>query len=249
MRKIYILFLLVCFASASNFIIAQQLITTSNSSITLPAKTAKTKTVYNLKVNGTSNRNSICGPDTIEFALMKATALKLLNINNNTTSTASPANEAHQWFPAPQPISVSGMNFYGRLAPGLGIASQNITINLYNAGPDSMPNGLPIQSVTFNLDTNIGTGTLAGYKRRVQFPFPVVVNNTQGYVISVQNSSQNSIQLVSNDPSVGDGANDWCSSIKFGSVNTRSYWITFNSGTSTFPLMPTGYLNPLFNMH
>jgi len=244
MRKNYSFIFMLLLVVFSNMTNAQQL-TMGSQSITLPSQTVKPKTTYHLKTNGTANRNTLCGPDTIEFGLVKATALKLLNINNNTTITASPANEAHQWFPAPQPILVSGMNFYGRMAPGLGIASQNITINIYQAGPDSMPSGLPLQSVIFNLDTNTGAGGLADFKRRVQFNSPILINNTLGYVISIQNTNANSIQLVSNDPSVGDGAKDWCSSIKFGSVNTRSYWITFNNGTSTFPFNADWLFEPV----
>ncbi len=232
MKKFYHLFLLMCFALVTNFTFAQQQLTSSNQTIALPSKnTFKNKTTFNLKTSGAANRNTICGPDTIEFGLLKATGLRLMNITNSTATTTTPANAAHQWFPSPQPILVSGMNFYGRLANTLGIASQNITVNLYNAGPDSMPIGTALQSVTFSLDTNIGAGFLSDYKRRVQFPTPIVVNNVQGYVISVENSSSNAIQLISNEfLTAQDGANDWCSSIRFGTVNTRSYWVNVGVG-------------------
>jgi hypothetical protein len=242
MKKVYNLFLMLILAIVSDLTLAQQLLTGSNQTIALPAKTVKNKTISNLHINGTANRNTTCGPDSIEFGLLKATGLRLLSINNATVTSA---NEAHQWYPAPQPILVSGMNFYGRLDNTLGIANQNITINIYQSGPDSMPNGAPLQSINFSLDTNSGAGFLADYKRRVQFNSPVLINNTLGYVISIQNNSTNSIQLISNEPSVGDGANDWCASIKFGSFNTRSYFINFNSGTGIFPFNADWLFEPV----
>ncbi len=242
MKKVYNLFLMLILAIVSDLTLAQQLLTGSNQTIALPAKTVKNKTISNLHINGTANRNTTCGPDSIEFGLLKATGLRLLSINNASINSA---NEAHQWYPAPQPILVSGMNFYGRLDNTLGIANQNITINIYQSGPDSMPNGAPLQSINFSLDTNSGAGFLADYKRRVQFNSPVLINNTLGYVISIQNNSTNSIQLISNEPSVGDGANDWCASIKFGSINTRSYFINFNSGTGIFPFNADWLFEPV----
>ena len=228
MKKFYRIILLTFLAFVSNFIFAQQLLTSSNQSIALPSKnTFKNKITYNLKTPGAASRNTICGPDTIEFGLLKATGLRLLGINNATVNSP---NQAHQWFPAPQPIFVSGMNFYGRLDNTLGIASQNITVSIYQAGPDSMPSGVALESVTFSLDTNTGAGLIADYKRRVQFSSPILISNTLGYVISIENSSANSIQLISNEYANNDGGNDWCSSIRFGTSNVRSYFVNVGTG-------------------
>jgi PKD repeat protein len=174
-----------------------------------------------------SNRTTSCGPDTVQYALAKATGLQALNINNSTSAQA-----ACQYFDTPQAITISGADFYAYKIDATGGPIITITVELYMAGVDSMPMGTPLATVPVVIDTTFGGGNLAVLKKSATFTTPVTV--TQPYVISISNISPNGIGLLFNDYNAvpADGSQEWLCSVDLFGTWTRSYNV--NVGGVTF---------------
>lgn len=164
------------------------------------------------------NKTSTCSADTIEYTIYKATALNTINLNSTTSAGAG-----YQWFPAPQAITVSGFNFFAILSSLAGIQSQSVTLSIYNAGIDSMPTGTALRSVTMNIDTVVGNGSLAAIRRRAIFSSPVTITSPNGYVLVLENLSSNQLNVVTNSWNNFDGNGEWCASVRIGTTNIRSY--------------------------
>jgi len=164
-----------------------------------------------------SSKATSCGPDTVLYTLQKATGLSTLNINN-----ASSAQAISQYFNCPQPISVSGFEFFAYKLDATGGISTNVNVAIYTAGTDSMPSGPPLVTGSVPVDTNFGGGNLAVLSKIANFP---TVSLSAPYVVVVENLSPNGIGLVFNDytavPADGDG--EWLSSANIGGAWLRSY--------------------------
>jgi PKD repeat protein len=160
-------------------------------------------------------KSASCGPDTVEYTIAKATGLQALNLNN-----ASSATGVSQYFNCPQPITISGMQFYAYKLDATGGASLNATVSIYTAGSDSMPSGAPLATGTVAIDTSFGGGSLAVLSKTANFP-PTTVSAP--YVLVVENNSPNGIGFVFNSWTAADGAQEWLVSANLGGVWTRGY--------------------------
>jgi hypothetical protein len=89
-----------------------------------------------------------------------------------------------QWFDAPQPITITGMRF---IAVSAANQTQSVTLNVYNAGADSLPIGNPIATGTLSLNS-----TLAW--RNVNFNAPVTVIGP--YVLTISNTGTTPLTRV-----------------------------------------------------
>ncbi len=211
--------------------LAQNTVVPSGKTIVMPSKNwhaAKTN-------NASLGKTATCATDTIEYPLLKAAGLQGLNINSS-------ASAAYQWYPAKQNITINGFSFFAFLNPSFGILNQLVTFNLYNAGVDSMPTGAPIRTTTMLIDTFLNPLSLNSIRKRVVFSSPITVNNTNGYVLAIENTSTNSIIVICNDWNTNDGNSEWNSSLKLGTPNLRSYnvnvgGIIFNSDFLFFPII------------
>jgi PKD repeat protein len=143
-----------------------------------------------------------CGPDTLAYALNKATGLRTLNVNGATSAQA-----IGQYYDAPQPITVHGVRFYAYKINVSGGLTQNMVVEIYNARPDSLPLGAPLSSTTVLLDTNFYGGQLSGLEKVAVFSSPVTV--TGPYIVAVRNNSGNPCGVVVNDYVAGDGLAEW----------------------------------------
>lgn len=196
---------------------AQIAVSSNNRQYAIPNRNhTKTNPVSSL------NKTSTCSVDTLEYTISKASALEVLNINSSVMGAA------YQWFPAPQAITVNGFKFYAILDNTLGIASQLVTLSIYNAGIDSMPSGAALRTVTMLIDTNFGNGTLEAIRRRAIFSSPITITSPNGYVIAMENTSANSVYIVTNSLTNQDGYGEWCASVKLYGTNTRSYNVYTN---------------------
>ena len=160
--------------------------------------TCQTVTVFTAPVAG-------CGIDTVRYPFFKATTARSITISSSS------ATGAGQYYNAPQPITVYGFEFFAwsDVQP-----IQNVTASVYLAGPDSLPTGAPLVSVVVPVDSNFGGGNLAVLQKTVNFPNPVTV--TQPYVITIENSSANDVNLLSNDYTIGNGQGENLSSVLVG---------------------------------
>lgn len=189
------------------------------------------------EVNGTINyeptqyhfsnnfRTTSCGPDTVGYALAKATSVQALSINNATSAQA-----VTQYFDCPQDITINGADFYAYKLDAVGGTSLNATVEVYLAGTDSMPTGAALASATVVVDTSFGGGASLDILRKSASFTPVTMN--QPYCIVVGNYSANGMGLIFNSWTDADGGQEWlCSADVFGTW-TRGY--NLNVGGSVF---------------
>jgi len=106
-----------------------------------------------MQVVQSNSKSTSCGPDTVLYTLQKATGLQVVSINNGLSAKA-----VSQYYNCPQPLTLSGVEFYAYKMDATGGISQNVTVEVYTAGVDSMPTGLPLVTTTVLVDTNFGGG-------------------------------------------------------------------------------------------
>ncbi len=162
-----------------------------------------------------SQKLASCNLDTNQYTLSKATGLSALSINNATSALG-----ISQYYNAPQALTISGYEFHGYKLDAVGGITQTVTVQMFLAGADSLPTGLPITTATVSVDTNFYAGNLALLKKTVAF-FPTVV--TQPYVIVVTNDDPNGIGLLFSDYNAADGADEWLAGVNIGGVWSNSY--------------------------
>ncbi len=205
MKKSILFFFLLCLFGGYQ---AQQLLPTNVNANFQP-----------LENNGAvlMNKTTACGPDSLLYALAKATGTPMLNINNTTSATA-----LCQYFDCPQPITIEGATFYGYKLDATGGTTLNATVEVYIAGTDSMPTGAPLITTNIAIDTNFYLGNLTNLAKHVPFT-PTTL--TQPYVVVVANNSANGMGIACNDYAVGDGQTEWLSSVDISGTWMRSYSI------------------------
>lgn len=175
-------------------------------------------TIYNdqtASAASSANRSAVCGPDTVLYTTAKATGYSALNINNATSAQA-----AAQYFNAPQPITISGADFYAYKIDATGGITTNVTVAIYAAGIDSMPTGTALATALVSVDTTFGGGNLNVLEKTATFT-PVTV--TGPYVILFGNYSANGVGLIFNDYNTADGANEWLCGIDISGSWYRPY--------------------------
>lgn len=165
--------------------------------------------------NASVEKSATCGIDTVEYTLNKATGLSALSINNATSALAM-----SQYFNAPQAITVSGLDFFAYKIDATGGITIDVTVEMFLAGADSLPTGLPLATSTVAVDTAFGGGTLSILRKTTTFT-PVTV--TQPYVMVVTNNSPNSVGYIFSDYNVADGAGEWLTGVNLFGTWTHSY--------------------------
>lgn len=182
------------------------------------------------------SKSTSCGPDTVEYTLAKATGLSALSINNATSGYA-----VSQYFNCPQTITLSGVEFFAYKLDATGGTTINVTVQVFAAGADSLPTGLPLVTGTVPVDTNFYGGDLNLLSKFGNFP---PINVSVPYVVVIENNSANGIGLLFSDyqaTPVPDGLQEWLCGINIAGLWYNSYDI--NVGGS--PLDCDALFNPL----
>jgi len=161
-----------------------------------------------------------CGVDTLYYPYNKTTAFNPISLNASTSG-----NAFAQWYPAPNAITVSGFDFFAWQSSTTLSAVVSLTCRMYAAGTDSMPTGLPLASVTVNVDSSFGGGLLSVLKKSAVFSTPVTTSNP--YVITVETTSSLNVSIIANNwnASPPNGQSQWLSSVRIGTNYIRSYGI------------------------
>lgn len=171
-------------------------------------------------------RTTACGPDSVLYALQKATGLQTISVNSATSAQA-----LSQYFDCPQAITVNGASFYAYKADATGGITMNAIVELYLAGADSLPTGAPLASATVLIDTTFGGGLLSVLIKHASFT-PVTMS--QPYCMVVSNPTPtNMVSVVSDYTAVpADGAGEWLAGADLFGTWTHSY--DLNVGGITF---------------
>jgi PKD repeat protein len=143
-----------------------------------------------------------CGPDTLAYGLNKSTSLAALNVNGSTSAAA-----LGQYYDCPQAITLTKIRFYAYKLNATAGTSVNVSVELYNAGPDSLPLGAALRTQVVAVDTNFYGGTLSGLQKVATFSSPITL--TAPYVVVVRCNPANGIGLVINSYTAADGAGEW----------------------------------------
>ena len=148
-----------------------------------------------------SNKRSVqnpttCSSDTVEYPRYKATTL--------TTISVSRGRYLGQLYSAPKPITVSGFTFYSFIIPNPPTSKKmNLICNLYKAGRDSLPSGLPLRSDTVMIDSTFGGGVLTKIEKRAMWA-PITMDSA--YILTVETDSATlTAGVVTNNYANGDG--------------------------------------------
>lgn len=179
-------------------------------------------------------KSATCGPDTVQYTLAKTTSFQSLSINNATS-----AQSAGQYYNCPQPITISGAQFYAYKIDATGGISINVDLKIYAAGLDSMPTGAPLASTTVAVDTNFGGGVLSVLEKIGTFT-PITISVP--YVVVIENISPNAIGLIFNDYTLADGASEWLCAVDIFGTWTRPYNVVvggdpFNADLLIYPFV------------
>lgn len=166
------------------------------------------RTLYQTTFNA-NRATSVCF-DTNEYTMNKATGLQALSINNSTSGSS-----AGQYYDCPQPIAVSGMEFY---AYSSSLPNVVCYVEIYLAGPDSLPTGAALASMTVNIDSSFGGGSLDTLKKTIVFPSPVIVSSP--YILVFNNNSNNNVALLCNNYTAADGNNE-----NIGLIKIATSWL------------------------
>ncbi|MDB3907163.1 PKD domain-containing protein [Crocinitomicaceae bacterium] len=183
-----------------------------------------------------NSKSTSCGPDTVLYTLQKATGLQAISINNATS-----AQGVSQYYNCPQPLTITGVEFYAYKIDATGGITQNVTVQIYTAGTDSMPSGLPLVTSTVLVDTNFGGGNLDILSKFANMP---AITVTQPYVVVVSNNSPNGVGMIFSDYAAvpADGGQEWLCSLDLFGTWTRSYGVNvggtiFDSDALFYPLV------------
>ncbi len=166
--------------------------------INVPSKSA----VKKITSRSASNPKS-CGVDTSYFPNQSTSTTG--GVYQYQSITISKGRGVGQFYGAPSPITVSGFRFYGYFYDSLHmVKSTTVTCNIYRAGPDSLPMGIPLASVDLSLDTVGGKLTIPKIQHDIAFSSPIVCNFP--YIITVESDSINSNpNIISNSWQSADG--------------------------------------------
>jgi PKD repeat protein len=183
-----------------------------------------------------NSKSASCGPDTVEYTLAKATGITSLSINNATSGYA-----VSQYFNCPQTITLTGVEFFAYKLDATGGTTINVDVQVFAAGPDSLPSGLPLVSGTVPVDTNFYGGNLDLLSKFGNFP---PVNISVPYVVVIQNNSPNGIGLLFSDyqaTPAPDGLQEWLCG-----VNISGNWLNaYDINVGGVPLDCDALFNPL----
>lgn len=163
------------------------------------------------------SKTASCGPDTVDYAISKATGLTILGVNNATSAQA-----LSQYFDCPQQITISGAEFFGYKVDDVGGITMTVQLEVYTAGADSLPTGAPLASANVTIDTTFGGGLLSVLLKSGNFA-PVTVS--QPYCIVLRNASATAMNVVNSSYDDGDGAGEWLGSGQIGANWLHGYEI------------------------
>ncbi|MCC6817894.1 MAG: hypothetical protein IT245_03255, partial [Bacteroidia bacterium] len=139
---------------------------------------------------------SQCSSDTVEYPRYKA--------SNLVTISVSKGRSLGQLYNCPKPLVLTGFSFYAFIIPNPPTTKKmNIICNVYKAGADSLPSGLPLRSDTLIIDSTFGGGVLTKIVKRAMWA-PITLDSA--YILTVETNTDTLVAgVVTNNYANGDG--------------------------------------------
>jgi len=151
-----------------------------------------------------------CGIDTLDYTIFKASDMGGVQVDVFTLSSNG-YSRLGQWYDAPNPVTIHGMEFFASAAGAV-----DVTVGVYNAGPDSLPVGSPLRSFTFPLTADT---SLRGYS--ITFANAVTVNGP--YLLTIENPNSQAAGLACSEWTEQEGLQEWLASAGAGAFWQRGY--------------------------
>lgn len=163
--------------------------------------------------------------DSLFYVFAKLKTANVIGMNNGAKSV----NKIGQYYNAPQPLSVTGFSFY---AYAISVPKVSVTAEIYLAGPDSLPAGSALASVTVDVDSTFGAGNDMDLIQNAVFSNPVKV--TAPYVLVVSNSATaDAIMIVTNNWTSNDGAGEYLAKVYNNNAWLNSKYVGVDGGSGT----------------
>lgn len=183
------------------------------------------------QLGSSSLRSITCGTDTLLYPIDKATTAQVYTLVGDGGG-GSYGEGFSQWYNAPGPVTIRGVQFYGR-----GVSTTvPVTVSIYTANPSDSTPGSLLTSASVQL--TVTTLALAAMERTVIFNNPVTV--TGPYVVVVEGSSSNSDQFQLGTNGQGDGQLERLASVRLlGALwlNTVDIYINGDIDFLAFPIV------------
>ncbi|MCB9251745.1 MAG: T9SS type A sorting domain-containing protein [Flavobacteriales bacterium] len=148
-----------------------------------------------------------CERDTVQYPRYKASRLFFVNMRQGYS--------LGQFYGTPQEITVHGFTFYAFVnANPPSPKNVRVICNLYRAGADSLPSGIPLRSDTVSVDSTLGGGLLSNVVKHAVFKTPITLNFP--YILTVESDSSSlNTSVVLNDWTShdGDSTNFMCGTV------------------------------------
>lgn len=176
-----------------------------------------------------TNHPTQCGGDTLDYGYEKLIAN--LYVNSSASSlravNISTGYRLGQFYTAPDDITISGFKFYGW---ALDTTANPVTVycEVYEAGADSLPTGLPVRADTLLIDTTFRNGVLDSITHYANFaPY----TTDKPYIVVVRSTDSVRVAIVGNDYIKKDGFGE---NYACGSIGGRWYrCLNLNIGGNT----------------
>ncbi len=154
----------------------------------------------------TGKGGAACTGQPLLYALAKATAPQAIAINNATS-----AQGGGQWFSSPAPVTLQSVTFYAFRTTGSPDVSASVVI--YPSDVNRLPTG-PGTLIGSTVVANDSSPTLADMAQTVTASTPLPLNGD--FIVAVENHSPDSMGLVANDYTAGDGQGEYLGSADIG---------------------------------
>lgn len=91
-----------------------------------------------------------CGTDTVRYPLVKALSMSSVAMIKGDIEGIA------QYYELPSAATLNGVSFRARIQDNAGIGkTANVTVRVYMAGPDSLPQGIAVSLATVQVDTHL----------------------------------------------------------------------------------------------
>lgn len=150
-----------------------------------------------------------CGEDTLEYARYKGSGFQGIAVSDGYA--------LGQYYDAPDTVTVSGITFYGWVISNNN-DSVTLTLNLYEAGTDTLPTGNPIRSKQITIDTTFGGGVLTVLRKSIAFDSAYTTNKP--FILTIESADSVRVGVVATSYTNRDGEGE---NLACGTVNDIWY--------------------------